>query len=106
MAERVVDPLEVVEIDVGERHRRPRQPRLGHGLGQRSVHRGPIREAGQGVVVGEVLDPIGDAHPRTNRPRSRKLYGRTTAGESAAGSHSRGAPLPSALTTQVVSPSR
>jgi hypothetical protein len=54
--ERVVDALEVVEIDVGERDRGAADARLGHGLGQRGVHRGAIRQPRQGIVIRQVFE--------------------------------------------------
>ena len=56
VAERIVDVLEVVEIDQQQGHRLRASARLGDGVLQAVVQQDPIGQAGQRVVVRHVMD--------------------------------------------------
>jgi hypothetical protein len=61
MAERIVDPLELVDIDIEDRKLRARdlrEHRLGMPLKERAV-----RKVGQRIVMGKMLDPSLEAGP-------------------------------------------
>ena len=55
MAQAVVDELEVVEVDEHHRHGAP-QALTVHRLAQPVVQQGPVRQAGERVVVRLVLE--------------------------------------------------
>ena len=57
VAERVVDVLEAVEVEQEERGLLPVPPAFRQRLQETVVEERPVRQVGQGVVVGEVADP-------------------------------------------------
>ena len=51
MSEGVVDELEAVEVDEEYRQVRSRLLRVGDGISQTPLERGPVEKAGEGVVL-------------------------------------------------------
>src|SRR4051794_32022221 len=58
--ERVIDPLEVVQVDDGQRQRRTANPGLAEQGGQPLVDVPPVVQAGQRVPVGHLAEVLAD----------------------------------------------